>query len=129
MLPEGLPTDQIFVCRDCKEDFVFSSGEQRFYSEKSLELPKRCPACREKRRRGQGAFGAQVVSVDSANGLVLCKRCNRPASREISLRLREALCSCCEKKNPYLPRTDDHDLLFYGEWEETFREDSSSGGL
>jgi len=33
-------------CCDCGEIFPFSPGEQKFYAEKRLAAPKRCPACR-----------------------------------------------------------------------------------
>jgi hypothetical protein len=34
------------LCCDCGEVFSFAPGEQKFYSEKGLAPPKRCPACR-----------------------------------------------------------------------------------
>jgi CxxC-x17-CxxC domain-containing protein len=35
------------TCRDCKKTFVFSAGEQEFFSAKGLvNEPKRCPNCR-----------------------------------------------------------------------------------
>jgi len=44
--------DRTLVCKDCKVDFVFTSGEQRFYSEKGFENePGRCPDCRLARKR------------------------------------------------------------------------------
>lgn len=43
--------DKTLVCRDCKEDFVFTSGEQAFYAEKGFENePVRCPSCRSARK-------------------------------------------------------------------------------
>lgn len=38
--------DQIIKCQDCGQDFVFTEGEQRFYEDKNLEVPNRCPICR-----------------------------------------------------------------------------------
>ena len=44
--------DQTLVCEDCGKEFVFSAGEQEFYSQKGLvNTPKRCPECRKARRR------------------------------------------------------------------------------
>ncbi len=39
--------DKTLICRDCSRGFVFSVGEQEFFSAKSLvNEPKRCPNCR-----------------------------------------------------------------------------------
>lgn len=39
--------DKDLTCRDCSKIFVFSAGEQEFFSEKGLiNEPKRCPNCR-----------------------------------------------------------------------------------
>lgn len=39
--------DKILTCRDCNRTFVFSAGEQEFFSAKGLvNEPKRCPNCR-----------------------------------------------------------------------------------
>lgn len=39
--------DKLLTCRDCSKQFVFSAGEQEFFSAKSLvNEPKRCPNCR-----------------------------------------------------------------------------------
>lgn len=125
-MPGVPPTDLLCVCKNCKNEFVLTVGEQRFFPEHGLSLPKRCPTCREERKRAQGTFGVQVVSVDSACGVVLCKRCSRPASRRLSLKLKEALCEACESKNEFLPRTSEDDLLFYEDWEAHFNQQGAS---
>lgn len=38
------------ACHDCKETFFFTGGEQKYYEERKLSEPKRCPACRQKRK-------------------------------------------------------------------------------
>ncbi|MDR3613126.1 MAG: zinc-ribbon domain containing protein [Candidatus Obscuribacterales bacterium] len=39
--------DKDLTCRDCSKTFVFSGGEQEFFSAKGLvNEPKRCPNCR-----------------------------------------------------------------------------------
>lgn len=46
--------DKTLVCRDCGNEFVFSAGEQDFYSKKGFENePQRCPSCRQARKRGR----------------------------------------------------------------------------
>ncbi len=42
--------NKVLICIDCRKPFEFTTGEQRFFSSKGLSQPKRCPACREKRR-------------------------------------------------------------------------------
>lgn len=43
--------DKTIICQDCGTKFVFTSGEQAFYKEKGIENePKRCKACRDKRK-------------------------------------------------------------------------------
>jgi CxxC-x17-CxxC domain-containing protein len=45
-------TDKTLACRDCRQEFVFTSGEQAFYAEKGFENePARCPACRSARKQ------------------------------------------------------------------------------
>ena len=44
--------DEKLVCEDCGNEFVFTAGEQEFYAEKGLvNKPKRCPECRQARRK------------------------------------------------------------------------------
>jgi hypothetical protein len=59
-----MPEDQILICRECRQEFVFSPGEQQFFAEKGFMPPKRCSACREARREREGrALGAGVRPV------------------------------------------------------------------
>lgn len=37
-------------CVDCGKAFEITDGEKGFYESKGLELPKRCPECRKRRR-------------------------------------------------------------------------------
>ena len=56
--------DKTLTCADCNNPFVFTAGEQEFYSTKGFQNePRRCPACRSLRRTdgprrpGGGEFG------------------------------------------------------------------------
>ena len=40
----------VMQCRDCQKDYVITPGEQKFYEEKELNIPKRCAACRAARK-------------------------------------------------------------------------------
>lgn len=43
--------DRPLQCIDCKNEFVFTAGEQEFYERKGFrEIPKRCRPCREARK-------------------------------------------------------------------------------
>lgn len=37
-------------CKDCGEVFEFTDNEQKFYEEMGYDIPKRCKACRVKRK-------------------------------------------------------------------------------
>lgn len=43
--------DKSLTCRDCKQSFTFTAGEQEFYANKGLQNePVRCPSCRSTRK-------------------------------------------------------------------------------
>lgn len=42
--------DKYIRCLGCGDEFLFSAGEQRFFSDKLLKPPRRCKECRVKRR-------------------------------------------------------------------------------
>ena len=43
--------DKMLTCIGCKEQFVFTAGEQSFFEQKGFEPPKRCKTCRDKRKQ------------------------------------------------------------------------------
>ncbi len=46
--------DKTLVCKDCGNEFVFTTGEQEFYKEKGFENePQRCPDCRRARKQAR----------------------------------------------------------------------------
>jgi CxxC-x17-CxxC domain-containing protein len=51
-------TDRTLTCRDCGREFVFTSGEQDFYTQRGFSEPQRCPECRQARKTQRGATGA-----------------------------------------------------------------------
>ncbi len=47
--------DRTLQCLDCKNDFIFTAGEQSFYERKGFrEIPKRCKPCRDARKSRRG---------------------------------------------------------------------------
>ena len=50
--------DKTLTCKDCSQEFIWTSGEQEFYASRGLQNPPgRCPADRAARRAGGGAGG------------------------------------------------------------------------
>ena len=45
------PDDQIVKCLDCGSGFVLTSKERQWWKARKLNLPKRCPECRRRRRQ------------------------------------------------------------------------------
>jgi len=39
--------DKTITCDACKEEFVFTAGEQEFYTERGFTEPKKCKPCRD----------------------------------------------------------------------------------
>ena len=77
--------DRSLTCRDCRETFTFSSGEQAFFASKGLTNdPQRCPTCR--------AAAKQARTPSPGSG------------REYHV----AICSGCggQAMVPFLPRND-----------------------
>ena len=49
--------DKTLQCRDCGNDFVFTQGEQEFFSQKGFtNEPGRCPECRAARKGARGGM-------------------------------------------------------------------------
>ncbi|MGH2490085.1 MAG: zinc-ribbon domain containing protein [Candidatus Limnocylindria bacterium] len=52
-------TDKTLTCKDCGQEFIWTSGEQEFYQARGLvNEPGRCPTCRAARRASGGAGGS-----------------------------------------------------------------------
>ena len=67
--------DKTLTCRDCGQQFTFTSGEQEFYATKGLQNePGRCPDCRAIRRGTRGASGGSSRQMFD----VTCSNCGQP---------------------------------------------------
>jgi hypothetical protein len=42
--------DIVLNCADCRQDWVFTAGDQQFFYSKGLATPKRCQPCRKARK-------------------------------------------------------------------------------
>lgn len=58
-------TDRILKCSDCGDEFIFTAGEQLFFSDKQFKNdPKRCKLCKAKRAGlGRTATGNGAVTL------------------------------------------------------------------
>ncbi len=67
--------DKTLTCRDCGTQFLFSAGEQEFFSGRGLlNEPGRCPSCRSirKAQRAAGMDGPREmheVTCDQCGGV------------------------------------------------------------
>src|SRR5690349_9547731 len=48
-------TDRTLTCRDCGKEFVFTAGEQDFYTQRGFSEPQRCQECRSARKTQRGS--------------------------------------------------------------------------
>ena len=92
--------DRTLTCRDCGQQFVFTSGEQEFYQSRGLvNDPSRCPECRRAHKQGQGGggFGGARGAGGGGGGYARAPREMFPAT-----------CSNCGKETqvPFQPRGD-----------------------
>ena len=71
--------DRLLVCRDCGQDFTFTSGEQEFFASRGLtNAPSRCPACRTARRSGSSNSSFPAPRTPRGEGYqAVCASCGR----------------------------------------------------
>lgn len=83
-------TDKTLVCRDCRNEFVFTAGEQAFYAEKGFtNEPTRCPDCRRNAKAarnggssyssggGGGDYGFRSERSERSMHDAVCDACGR----------------------------------------------------
>lgn len=91
--------DKQLKCAECGGDFVFTEQEQQFHQEKGYtNEPKRCPACRQNRRKqfGRDDFrGGERVRSE-----VTCAGCGQVTTVPFKPRLNKPVyCDSCFAKN------------------------------
>lgn len=81
--------DKTLTCKDCGQEFVFTSGEQEFYASRGFENePQRCKTCRDARKNN--TRGAREMFVAS------CASCGKEAKVPFKPREdRPVYCSEC----------------------------------
>lgn len=75
--------DKNLKCKECGEEFVFTSGEQEFYAEKGFENePQRCKNCRDAKKQSLRAqkemFEAKCASCGATARVPFKPREDRP---------------------------------------------------
>ena len=62
--------DKTIVCKDCGQEFIFTVGEQEFYSERGFQNePQRCKNCRDSRKNsGKSQRETHVAICASCGG-------------------------------------------------------------
>ena len=64
--------DKTLICKDCGNEFVFTSGEQEFYAEKGFQNePQRCKPCRVARK--------QAIKSAKEMHTIVCAECGNEA--------------------------------------------------
>jgi CxxC-x17-CxxC domain-containing protein len=79
--------DKTLVCKDCSNEFIFTAGEQEFYSTKGFQNePLRCKDCRDQKR----------------------SQFNRNSSEKRNREMYDAVCAECGKatKVPFKPHLE-----------------------
>lgn len=78
--------DQNITCVECGTSFVFSERDQAFYAERGMSAPKRCKACRQRRKQdsgGGGGYGGGGYGESRSGGgerqryPITCQQCGR----------------------------------------------------
>jgi CxxC-x17-CxxC domain-containing protein len=61
--------DRPLQCLDCKNEFIFTAGEQEFYERKGFkEIPKRCKPCRDARKSRRAGGDGSGSGYANGNG-------------------------------------------------------------
>ncbi|MDI6732416.1 MAG: zinc-ribbon domain containing protein [Planctomycetota bacterium] len=90
--------DKQLKCVECGSDFAYTEQEQQFHQEKGYRNePKRCPTCRQSRRR---QFDGNSRPREYSRTEVTCAGCGQPTTVPFKPRLnRPVYCDSCFAKN------------------------------
>jgi len=94
-------TDRSLLCVDCGVEFIHSSADQEYYTQKGFTSdPKRCSSCRAYRRTTRDG-GSDARAIGGPRGF---ERPEDRGPREFFV----ALCSSCgnQAQVPFKPRSD-----------------------
>ena len=99
-------TDRTLDCVECGARFTFSAEEQEFFASKGFtNEPKRCPDCRQTRRRQRsGSLGGGARPREREMHTAICASCGVETQVPFEPRQgRPVYCSDCYAKVRRLP--------------------------
>jgi CxxC-x17-CxxC domain-containing protein len=99
-------TDKVLACRDCGNEFAFSSGEQEFYSTRGFGELSRCADCRKARKAARA--GGDFATTSSAPRSSYGSRDSVPSRSTSGIRqMFKVTCAECgqETEVPFEPRS------------------------
>jgi CxxC-x17-CxxC domain-containing protein len=70
--------DRLLICSDCQGEFIFTAGEQLFFSDKQFKNdPKRCKPCKSRRSglAGKSASGPAAAGISRTETRTECSDC------------------------------------------------------
>ena len=95
------------TCIDCGKEFIITPAEQNFYKKRGFGFPKRCPECREEKKKVKKVvcmdcgrpfeINGVEISYYKRNGLEIPKRC--PKCRKFK-----------REKNDYFKKKQEQEL-------------------
>jgi len=105
-------SDKTLTCKDCGQEFIWTSGEQEFYQARGLvNEPGRCTTCRAARRASGGAGGGSYGNRDAGGPreffTATCSNCGKEARVPFQPRGdKPVYCSdCFEQRRPSQSRS------------------------
>ena len=99
-----MSADTTITCRDCGQNFTFTSGEQDFYASRGFTEPTRCADCRAARKAQRDGGSYDSYGSSSYGGGGGGYGSGSRGQREMF----SATCSSCGKEAqvPFQPRGD-----------------------
>ena len=94
--------DTEIICAACRQPFVFTAAEQAYYAERGFQLPKRCRACRQARRKSSRHASTSAIlpvarrEVDARQTFKeACAKCEAEVVLVYPARDRQVYCCAC----------------------------------
>lgn len=80
--------EKVLFCKDCGNQFVWTTGEQKFFLDKGLQnIPKRCKICTAKYR--------EKLHEKHPVWWIKCKKCGKKAEVPFEPLTEDILCEKC----------------------------------
>lgn len=87
------------ICKDCKKPFTYTIWEQKLFGQRGWAQPKRCPACRQRRKILKKSLEDGVSISDMGLNEEKCAMCGRDFFTAIKVKQNEKVyCPDCWNK-------------------------------